>query len=124
MNNLHTYWKRLKLKIKFNFALSEGELVFVNGRHRGLGKTTYLVKQCKKYDLGLIVGSRAEKLRIITDFDFKHVYTMEEVKRYPHSNIHEFLVDETVSLGFLNKYYLHTHPKINVVGGFAYTHMK
>ena len=120
MNNLKLKWERFKLAVKFNFALSDEEVVYVDDKHKGLGKTTYLVKQCKKYNLGLVVGSQLEKQRIIQEFNFRNVYTMEEVKRYPHSTVHEFLVDDTVGLGFLNKYYLHTHPKIRVIGGFVY----
>lgn len=120
MIKLSDTYERIKLKVKFNFALSSGEVTYVTPRHRRLGKTTYLVKQCKKYNLGLIVGSKSEKNRIIHDFNFINVYTMEEVKRYPHTKIRDFLVDDTVGLGFLNKYYLHTHLKIRVVGGFIY----
>lgn len=114
---LKVWVKRRLFILRFNFDLSDGVLTNVKAEDRGIGKTTYLVKQCKKYNLGLIVGSQHEKKRIIEDFKFKHVYTMTEVKRYPHTNIHEFLVDETVNYKFLHDYYLNTHPKIKVIGG-------
>lgn len=103
--------------VRFNFDLSKGVITYVEAKHRGIGKTTYLVKQCMKYELGLIVGSQHEKKYIKETFNFHDVFTMEEVKRYPHTNLHEFLVDETVNYKFLVTYYLHTHPKIKIVGG-------
>lgn len=120
MNNFKLWWKRRLFIIRFNFDLSNGTLTKVNEEHRGIGKTTYLVKQCKKYKLGLIVGSQEQKKHIMSTLNFKHVYTMADVKRYPHIKGHEFLVDETVGLKFLNEYYLHTHPKVHVIGGIIY----
>ena len=114
-------WKRRLFIIRFNFDLSDGLITLVSNKDRQIGKTTYLVKQCFNYDLGLIVGSAFEKRTLKEKYPELRVYTTEDIRRFPVTKNKEFLVDETVDLRFLNEYYLKKRSKIQIVGGILFT---
>ena len=106
--------------------LKQGKLVLVNDEHRGIGKTTILIRYSGNYSgdraIPIIVGCESSKkyvLNLATEQKFENsvkVYTMDETRHTYFPN--GVLIDDSVSLNQLSRYLIDSHCIIR--GGFAY----
>jgi hypothetical protein len=59
----NSFWYRFTKPVKriwFKFLLSQNQLIKVDDRHRGIGKTYMMIERAMKYDIPIIAGSQQQ----------------------------------------------------------------
>lgn len=111
--------KKLLTRLWFKFQLSQGKLIKVNDSHRGIGKTTMLVKRSVKHSIPILVGNQQDIDYIksinsdVEVIGFAPLYTLNVTGRtFPNgvlleqsvaSEMHDHLEFITIKGGFINE---------------------
>ena len=110
----------LKLKrMWFKFLLNKGNLITIDERHRGIGKTTMLIEIAKKHDNAIVVGSQLQYDNIKSREPHINVYRLAEGFTIDlRDQEGRVMVDESLSPKMVK--WLQENPSFEVVGGFIY----
>lgn len=122
MNKIKLFFTRLY----FKHQLKKGELIKVDNRHRGVGKTTMMVDHAIKHDLAIVVGSQ-ESANVIKHLnqDIKVIRLAEkftiEIKGTSTMFPNGVLIDESVEPKLIR---LVTVNNFKIRGGFVQNYKK
>ena len=108
-------------RLLFKYQLSKGKLIKVGEKHRGIGKTTMLIKRAIKHDMTILVGSQrhidyikslnpdVKVLGFAPNFT-KHVYN----GYFPNGVLLDESVDQEIAMYLWRAYPM----SIEIKGGF------
>lgn len=101
----------------FQFRLNRGDLIKVDDRHRGVGKTTMMIKLAMDNGHGIVVGNQLAHDQIKSMCHYVKVFRLA-----PNYTIEmrglagSVLIDESLSLEMVE--FLQAEPQWEIRGGF------
>ncbi|AYP68299.1 hypothetical protein PQE75_gp180 [Bacillus phage vB_BcoS-136] len=118
-----SFWYKFKtpfIRLWFKYKLNKEELIKVDDRTRGIGKTTMMIELAKKKDYGVVVGNQ-QIITVINNYDKdKNIRIYRLGKNFTidiKGKSDNVLIDESVEpemIDFLKREY----PRIKIRGGF------
>lgn len=113
--------KRIKtfiIRQWFKYRLKKGDLIKVDERHRGIGKTTMMVVWARDNDYGIIVGNQIQAYIVKKMCRGIRVYRYAENFTFELRGVKDsVLIDESVKPSLIESIEK-VEPRIKIRGGF------